>query len=106
MEVEHISWVSLTTGGSSEKKRHLAVGNGLLGEIVVDDESVLSVVAEVFSDGASGVGGQELERSGLGGGGSDDDGVLEAVLLLEKSDDVCDSGSLLANGDVDAVETL
>lgn len=47
-----------------------------------------------------------MERSGLGGGGSDDDGVLEAVLLLEKSDDVCDSGSLLANGDVDAVETL
>ena len=47
-----------------------------------------------------------MERSGLGGGGSDDDGVLEAVLLLEKSDDVCDSGSLLTNGDVDAVETL
>ena len=65
MEVEDITWVSLTTGWSSEEEGHLSVGNSLLGEIVVDDEGVLAVVSEVLTDGASGVWGQELERGGL-----------------------------------------
>ena len=104
MEVEDITWVGLTTGRSSEKKGHLSVGNGLLGEIVVDDEGVLAVITEVLTDGASGVWSQELERGGLGGGGCNDDGVLEDVLLFEESHNVGNGGSLLADGDVDAVE--
>ena len=106
MEIEDITGVSLTTRGSSEKKGHLSVGNSLLGEIVIDDEGVLSVVTEELTDGASGVGSQELKGSGVGSGGSDDDGVLQAVSLFEKTDDVGDSGSLLADSDVDAVEGL
>lgn len=47
-----------------------------------------------------------LERSGLGGGGSDDDGVLHGVVLLEGLDELSDGGTLLADGDVDAVELL
>ena len=106
VKIEDITWVSLTTGGSSEEEGHLSVGDGLLGEIVIDDKSVLGVVTEVLADGASGVRGQELERGGVGGGGSDDNRVLHAVSLLEESDDVGDGGSLLTDGDVDAVEGL
>ena len=65
MEVEDITWVSLTAGRSSEKKRHLSVGNSLLGEIVIDDEGVHAVVSEVLTDGATGIWSQELERGGL-----------------------------------------
>ena len=106
VEIEDITWVSLTTGRSSEQKGHLTVGDGLLGEIVIDDEGVLRVVTEVLTDGAAGVGGQELERGGVGGSGSDDDGVLHAVSRLEQAHDVGNGGSLLSNGDVDAVEGL
>lgn len=53
VEVEHITGVSLTTGGSSEEERHLTVGYGLLGQIVVDDEGVLGVVSEELTDGAA-----------------------------------------------------
>ena len=106
VKIEDITWVSLTTGRSSEKKGHLTVGDGLLGEIVIDDEGVLRVVTEVLTDGAAGVGGQELERGGVGGSGSDDDGVLHAVSRLEQAHDVGNGGSLLSNGDVDAVEGL
>ena len=106
MEIEDITGVGLTTGGTTEEEGHLAVSDSLFGEIVVDDESVLRVVAEVLTDGAAGVRGQELERGGVGGGGSDDNRVLHAVSLLEESDDVGDGGSLLTDGDVDAVEGL
>lgn len=50
VQVEHITGVGLTSGGSAEKQRHLAVGNGLLRKIVVDHESVLSGVPEVLGD--------------------------------------------------------
>ena len=46
VEVEDVTGVSLTTGGTTEKQRHLTVGNGLLGQIVVDDKSVLAVITE------------------------------------------------------------
>jgi hypothetical protein len=39
VEVEDVTRVSLTTGRTTEKERHLTVGNGLLGQIIVDNES-------------------------------------------------------------------
>lgn len=51
-------------------------------------------------------GGEVLERSGLGGGGSDDDAVLHGVVLLKSLDELSNSGTLLANSDVDTVELL
>ena len=39
VEVEDITGVGLTTGGTTEEQRHLAVSDGLLGQVVVDDES-------------------------------------------------------------------
>lgn len=41
---------------------HLTVGHGLLGQVVVEDDGVLAVVAEVLSDGRSRVGRKELMR--------------------------------------------
>lgn len=46
VQVENVTGVSLTSGGTTEQQRHLTVGNSLLGEIVVDDERVLSIVPE------------------------------------------------------------
>ena len=53
MEIENVSWVSLSTGGSSQQERHLSVSDGLLGEIVVDDQAMLSVISEEFTNSAT-----------------------------------------------------
>ncbi len=106
MEIEDITWVSLSAGGSSQEERHLSVGDCLLGQIVIDDQAVLSVVSEVLTDGTAGVGGQELKRGSIRGGGSNDNGVLEGITLTEEAHDVRDGGTLLANGDVDAEKRL
>jgi hypothetical protein len=53
VEIEDITGVGLTTGGTSEEEGHLSVGDCLLGEIVVDDQGVLAVVSEVLTDGAA-----------------------------------------------------
>lgn len=101
-----LSGVGLTSWGTTEEKRHLTVGNGLLGKIVVDDDGVLAVVTEPLTHGATSEGSDVLERSGLGSGGGNDDGVLHGVVLLKGLDELSDGGTLLADGDVDTVELL
>ena len=39
VQVEDITGVSLTTGGTTEQEGHLTIGDSLLGQIVVDDQS-------------------------------------------------------------------
>jgi hypothetical protein len=46
VEVENVTGVSLTPGRAAQEQTHLTVGNGLLCQIVVDDERVLAVVTE------------------------------------------------------------
>ena len=39
VEVKDIAGVNLMTGGTTEKEGHLTVGDSLLGQIIVDDQS-------------------------------------------------------------------
>ena len=104
VKVEDITGEGLTTRRASQQERHLAVSDGLLGEIVVNDQAVHAVVSEVLANGAAGVGSQELQRSRVRRSSSNDDGVLEGLALAEQSHDVGDGGPLLADSDVDAVK--
>lgn len=61
------------------KDRNLAVGHGLLGQIVVDDEGVLAVVAEELSHRTARVRRQVLQGSSVGGRGSHDDSVIDGT---------------------------
>lgn len=47
-----------------------------------------------------------MEGSSLGGGGGNDDGVLHGIVLLKGLDELSDGGTLLTDGDVDAVKLL
>ena len=58
----------------------MTVGDGLLGEIVVDDESVHSVVTEELSHGAAGVGSQVLQGGSVRSGGRDDNARIQKNL--------------------------
>mmetsp|Transcript_24932 Transcript_24932/g.52180 ORF Transcript_24932/g.52180 Transcript_24932/m.52180 type:complete len:380 (+) Transcript_24932:270-1409(+) len=60
VQVEDVAGVGLATGRAAEQQRHLAVGDGLLGQVVEDDEGVHAVVAEVLANGAAGVRREEL----------------------------------------------
>jgi hypothetical protein len=90
VKIEDITREGLSTRRSSKKERHLSVSDGLLGKIVIDDESVLSIVSEVFSDSATRVRSQELKRSGFGSGGSNDDRVFESIMVSKNLHNVSD----------------
>lgn len=124
VQVENVTGVGLTTGGTTEQQRHLTVSNGLLGQIVVDDQGVTSIITEPFTDRSlgfvivscvryfgrgwtyTGERSNVLQRSCLRGSGGNDDGVLHGIVLLKSLDELSNGGSLLANSDVDTVQLL
>jgi hypothetical protein len=106
VQVENVTGVGLTTRGTTEQQRHLTVSDGLLGKIVVDDDSMAAVVTEPLTHGTASEGSEVLQRSGLRSSGSNDNGVLHGVILLKGLDELSDSGTFLANGNVDTVELL
>src|SRR5207302_5309915 len=66
VQVEDVAREGLPARRTAEEERELTVGDGVLGEVVVDDEGVLSAVAEELAHGDAGVGGEELQRGGIG----------------------------------------
>jgi len=106
VQVEDITRVGLTTRGTTKKKGHLTVSDGLLGQVIVDDKRVLSVVTEVFTHGSTRVRSQELKRGRVGGRGSNDDRVLEGIVLLKGLDELSDGRTLLTDGNVHTVKLL
>ncbi len=78
----------------------------MLGEIVVDHQRVLAVVAEVLAHGSRGVGSEIQHRRRLRRGGGNDDGVLQRVVLSQRLHKLRDRGTLLADGAVDADQVV
>ena len=97
-------WASLIL--AAQQQRHLAIGDRLLRQVVVENDRVAAVVAEELAHGAAGIGGEELERGRLGGGRRHHDRVIEGAVLLERLHQLGDTRALLADGDVDAIELL
>lgn len=60
MQVEHITWVGFSAGRSPQQQRHLSVGYGLFGQVIIDDQGMSTRVTEVFTNGTPTVGCQEL----------------------------------------------
>ena len=106
VKIEHVARISFAARRAAQQKRHLAIGDGLLGQIVIDDHGVHAVVAEIFAHGAAGEGRQELHRGRIGSGGGNDDGVVQRAVLFERLDELCNGRTLLSDGDVDAIELL
>ena len=114
MQVEDVAGVGLAAGRTAQQQGHLAVGPGVLGEVVVDAQGVLHELAvdldadlhDVLAHGRTGVGRQVLQRCRVLGAGHHDDGVLHGPELLQHGHRLGHRGELLADGHVDADEAL
>ncbi len=101
VQVEHVARVGFTARRTAQQQRDLAIGPGLLGQIVIDHQCVLTAVAEVFAHGAAGVRRQVLHGGRVRGGGRDDDGVFHRAELLQLAHHVGDGRGLLADRHID-----
>ena len=102
MQVEDVARVGLAAGRAAQQQRDLPVGPGVLGQVVVDDQHVLAARHELLGHRAAGVGGEVLERGGVGAFAATTIVWSIAPCRSSDADDLGDLRRLLADGDVDA----
>ena len=106
MKIEDVTRVGFTAWRATQKKAHLAVGYGLLGQVIIDNKRMHAVVTEILAHRTGGVGCEELHRCRVRSGRGDNDGIFQRALLFQRADDLGNSGTLLADGDIDAEQLL
>src|SRR5690606_18440869 len=106
VQIEHVTGIGFAARRAAQQQRHLTIGPGLLGQVVVNDESVLTAVAEVFAHRAARVRRDVLHRGGFGGGSGHDDGVFHRAVLFQLAHHVGDGRGFLTDRDVDTSEVL
>src|ERR1700733_2363630 len=104
MQIEHVAGIGFAARRAAQQERHLAIGDGLFRQVVIDDDGVHAVVAEIFAHGAAGERRQILHRRRIGRGRRDHDRIVERALLFEHLDELRDRRALLPDRDIDAVE--
>ena len=74
----------------------------MLGKIVVNDKGVFSLVAEIFSYGASRKRSQVPERSRIRGGCRHHAGIVHGAPAFQVANELCHLGSFLPDGHINA----
>ena len=106
VKIEHVAGIGFAARRAAQQERHLAIGDGLLGKVIVNDDRVHAVIAEEFAHRAAGEGRKKLHRGRVRSGGGDDDRIFERAVLLENLGELRDGRTLLPDRDVDAIELL
>ncbi len=106
MQIENVTRIGFTSRRTTQQQGHLAIGNGLLGQIIINDQRVHAVIPEIFCHGATGKRRQILQRSRIGGGSGNNDGIFQRAVFLKGFHNLRNSGTLLANHNINAVEFL
>src|SRR6266581_2880047 len=104
MQVEHVAGIGLAARRAAQQQRHLAIGHRLFRQIVIDDDGVHAVVAEVFAHGTAGERRDVLHRRRVGSGGRDDDRIFQRALLFQHLDELRHGRALLADRNIDEIQ--
>ena len=106
VQVKYVPGISLASGRAAQKQGHLAIGHGLFGQIIIDNQPMHAVIAEIFSHGATGKRCQELHRRRIGSGCSDDNGIFERPVFFQSFHKLGNCRPFLTNSNVNAIQFL
>src|SRR5215471_4552484 len=104
VQVKHIAGIRLATRGALQQERHLPVGHGLLGQVVINNQRVHAVIHEPLAHCCAGKWHEILVGGRVRSRGRHNDRVGHCPGLFKDRDNPRDGRLLLANRDVDAVE--
>src|SRR5579859_2538368 len=102
MQVEHVAWIRFASGWAANDQRDVAIGFGVLGQVIIDDKRVASRLHELFTHRAARVGRDVFERRGVGCARYHDDGMLHRALFFQNGLCARYGRVLLTNSHVDA----
>ena len=102
VDIENVARIGLAPGRLAGQERELAMGRGVLGQIVDDHQRVAAAIAEIFADREAGERRDPLQRGGRGGRGDHEHAALGRAELAHRLDHPLDRGRALADRDIDA----
>src|SRR6185312_6282829 len=102
VQIEHIAGERLASRRTAQQQRDLPVGDGLLRQVIVDNQRVFAVVHEELAHRAARVSRDVLHCGRCRGRSRDDDRMLEGVVLFQLAHHVGDGRLLLTDRDVNA----
>ena len=106
MDVKDVAGKRFATGRAAQQQGKLAIGAGVMGEIVVNDQHVPARFHEMLRDAGRGVRGDVGETRRVVAFGHDDDGVIHRALFAQVGHGLRDGGRALADGAIDAQHIL
>ena len=107
VQVEDVSRISLAPRRSSQEQRNLPVGYRVLGKIIIDHQRVAARVTEIFAHRAAGVGGDILQRGRDRWRKPRRRSYTPSLRVFSNTfDDAGDSGQLLPDRHIEAVDVL
>ena len=108
VQVENVARISFTSWWSAQKQRDLTICPSLLGQVIINNQGILTAVSEVFTHCCAGVRSNVLHSCRFGCRGGNDDGVIHCAVFFQFTYYVGDSRSLLTDSNIntDKVFTL
>jgi hypothetical protein len=83
MQVEYVAGIGFAAWRSAKQQRQLSISHRVLGQVVIHDQRVLAVIAEVLADRGTREGGQVLHRSRITGARRHDDAELHGMVFFK-----------------------
>src|ERR1700678_1535112 len=97
MNIEDVAGERFTSGRTAQQKRKLAIGAGMVCEVIVDNEHIAAQFHKVFCDACSGV-GCDVDKAGSIVALCDDyNCVVQSAFFAERFHNLCDCRSPLAD---------
>ena len=106
MQIENVARIGLASRRTANQQGQRTVSDGVLGQIVVDNQHVFALLHEIFAHRAACVWRDILHRRKLGRGCADDNGVFHRARARELLDKLRNGRVFLADGNVDADDVL
>src|SRR3546814_17870307 len=86
VKIDDVARIGFAARRAAEQQRHLAIGERLLRQIVIDNAGVHAVVSAKLAHGAAATGCEEIERSGVRCGGGSDELKFHSKVVLPSED--------------------
>ena len=102
MEVKHVARVGLPSRRLAQEQRKLPIDDGMLGQVVKNEQRVLSAVPEILRDTAGGVGRDPLGARCSIGGPDDKHRSVSRAMCANRINDPCHGGRFLTDSGIDA----
>src|SRR5712692_10566720 len=102
MQVEHVAWIGLASGRAANDQRDVAVGFGVLGQVVIDDERVAPRLHELLTHRAARVGREVFERCRVRCACNYNDGMFHRAVFFQNGVRTGHRRVLLTDSHVDA----